>query len=167
MSDDQQFSMPAPGPEHALMKPMEGTFTSEVKIWMGPGEPAISTGVMKNSFQVGGLYLFHDYKGDATEGPFPSFVGQGYFGFNTTASKFEGLWIDNVSTAMQMETGTVDESGRVFEMHSEFVMPGAGVTFQKRTVITIVDDNHHKMISFITPPGGEEIKNMEINYTRA
>ena len=41
MSEDTQFKMPEPGPEHELLKPFEGTFAADVKIWMGPGEPVI------------------------------------------------------------------------------------------------------------------------------
>jgi hypothetical protein len=165
MTDEAQFKMPEPGPEHALLKPMDGTFTAKVTMWMGPGDPTVSTGKMTNSLQLTGLYLRHDYQGDASDGPFP-FEGQGYFGYNSTAGEFEGFWIDNASTAMQMETGTVDKSGKVFVMHSEFVMPGVGVTFQKRSVITVTDNDHHTMESFITPPGGDEMKNMVIEYQR-
>ena len=166
MSDDQQFQLPQPGPEHALLKPLEGVFASEVKMWMGPGEPNVSAGKMTTSFQLGGLYLYHDYKGNPTEGPFPAFEGQGYFGFNSTSGKFEGFWIDNVSTAMQFEHGSVDETGKVFEMHSDFVMPGTGVRFKKRSIITVTDNDHHTMESYITPPDGSEIKNMVIEYKR-
>lgn len=166
MSETPEFELPKPGPEHALLKPLEGTFSSQVKMWMGPGDPTVSTGLMKNSFRLNGLYLFHDYKGDQVEGPFPRFEGQGYFGFNSTSGRFEGLWVDNVSTAMQMETGTVDASGKIFEMLSEFEMPGQGTTFKKRSIITVIDNDHHTMESYISPPDGQEMKNMMIDYKR-
>jgi hypothetical protein len=104
--------------------------------------------------------------GDVCDGPFPSFEGQGYWGYNSTSGKYEGFWIDNASTAMQLETGTVDESGKVFEMHSEFVMPGAGITMKKRTVITVVSNDENTMESYVTPPDGVEMLNMKIDYTR-
>lgn len=164
MSDENQFKMPEPGPQHELLRPFEGTFNAEVKIWMGPGEPALSTGRMTNTFQVGGLFLHQEYQGDKVDGPFPSFVGRGYWGYNTNLGNFEGFWIDNASTQMQMETGTVDESGKTWEMSSEFEMHGA--TMKKRTIIKILDNDHHTMESFMTQPGGEEMKSMEIDYKR-
>ena len=54
----------------------------EVKIRMGPGEPSITTGVMTNSMDLGGRFLRQSYQGDAVEGPFPSFAGRGYWGYN-------------------------------------------------------------------------------------
>ena len=163
---DQGFQMPTPGAEHELLKPFEGTFKSVVKIWMGPGDPIESTGTMHNSFQLGGLYLHQDYVGDKVDGPFPSFEGKGYWGFNTSSQKFEGFWIDNASSAMQMETGSCSD-GKVWEMFSEFVSPMNGEVMKKRTVITLVDQDHHNMETYIVPDGASEFKNMEINYSRA
>ena len=162
----QEFQMPTPGPEHQLLKPFEGTFSTEVKMWMGPGDPMVSTGTMVNAFQLSGLFLQQDYQGDAADGPFPSFAGHGYWGYNTTTKKYEGFWIDTASTMMQMEFGDVDESGRVWEMNSEFIAPSTNQTMKKRTVITLVDDNHHSMVTFVEMPGQPEFKNMEITFTR-
>ena len=99
MSDTAHQGPPAPGPEHALLKPFAGTFRATVKLWMGPGDPMVQHGTMINSFQVGGLYLFQDYTGDQVSGPWPSFIGKGFWGFNTFAKEFEGFWIDNASTS--------------------------------------------------------------------
>lgn len=156
---------PTAGPEHERLAPFEGRFRATVKLWMGPGDPMVTTGVMVNSFQVGGLYLHQDYQGDATEGPFPSFVGKGYWGYNTTSQCYEGFWIDNASTQMQTEQGQVDESGKVWEMHSEFVHPQAPGPMKRRTVITLIDDDHHSMETYMGS-GAEESKSMEIQYVR-
>ena len=163
---EQGYQMPQPGAEHQLLKPFEGTFAAEVKIWMGPGDPAVSTGTMVNSFQLGGLYLHQTYTGDSSEGPFPSFLGQGYWGYNTTTKKYQGLWIDNASTTMQLEHGQVDSTGRVWEMVSECIAPGSNQPMKKRSVITVVDDDHHTMVTFMEFPGQPEMKSMEISYER-
>lgn len=167
MTAEQEFKLPAPGPEHELLKPFEGTFTAKVTMWMGPGEPTVSSGKIVNSFQLGGLYLHQSYQGDPNDGPFPSFEGQGFWGFNSTSRNFEGFWIDNVSTAMQMETGTVDETGKVFEMKSEFMMPGSDIKMKKRTLFTVHSNDHNTMESFVTPPNAPEVRNMMIEYQRA
>lgn len=166
MSSETEFKLPEPGPQHELMKPFEGTFKAAVQMWMGPGEPMLSSGTIVNSFQLDGLYLHQDYKGDATDGPFPSFQGKGYWGYNSTSQQFEGFWIDSASSSMQMETGTVDETGKVFEMNSEFVMPGSDIKMKKRSVFTVVSPDSNTMESFITPPGADEMMNMRIEYTR-
>ena len=81
------------------------------------------------------------------------------------AKRFEGYWIDNASTIMQLETGSVDETGKIWTMTSEMVDPEGG-TMSKRSVITLKDDDHHSMESFFTREG-QEFKAMEIQYSRS
>ena len=71
-------ALAAPTEEHAKLEAFVGTFAAEVKIWMGPGEPTVTTGVMTNSMDLGGRFLRQSYQGDTVEGPFPSFAGRGY-----------------------------------------------------------------------------------------
>ena len=164
MSEEQSFQLPTPTADHERLKPFEGTFKSEVQMWMGPGDPMISTGVMVNTFQVGGLYLHQDYQGDETDGPFPTFQGGGYWGFNTSSQQYEEFWIDCASTMMQLEKGTVDETGKIFEMSSEFEMHGAKI--KKQSIFTVFNNDHHRMEAFMTPPNSEKMKSMVIDYRR-
>lgn len=167
MPEASQPTMPQPGPEHARLKPFEGEFRAQVKIFMGPGDPEVSQGLMTNTFQLGGLYLHQDYVGDEVEGsPYPSFCGQGYWGFNSISQKYEGFWIDNASPMMQMETGTVDEAGTVWTMESETQMPD-GQTLRRRSVITIVDNDRHRNEMYFVQADGSEVKSMEIDFERA
>jgi hypothetical protein len=159
--------MPVPGAEHERLRPFAGTFRATVKIWMGPGEPQESTGTMQSSFQLGGLYLHQDYEGDRTDGPFPCFLGKGYWGFNTISGTYEGFWIDNASTMMQLETGDVDSGGKVWTMHSELTNPQTGRPMKRRSVITLVDNDHHTMEMYFAGPDGNDVKNMEISYERS
>jgi Protein of unknown function (DUF1579) len=158
---------PKPGAQHALLKPFVGTFKSIVRIWMGPGNPMESTGTMASDFQVDGLYLHQNYTGDPNEGPFPNFCGRGYWGFNFATGKYEGFWIDNASPMMQMETGDVDNAGKVWTMLSEMVNPQTGDPMTKKSVISLIDDDHHSMQMYFVGPDGNEFKGMEIQYTRA
>lgn len=160
--------MPTKTDQHSLLDKFEGEFRAEVTIWFGPDQSSSSSGTMKNSFVLGGLYLKQDYVGDPADetNAFPGFAGQGYWGYNTTSQQYEGFWIDNASTAMQLQMGSVDESGTVWTMLSKFIAPPNGVEMDRRSVITLIDDNHHTMENFITTPSGEEFKNMEIRYQR-
>lgn len=160
------FQMPSPGPEHELLKPFEGTFQAEVKMWMGPGEPAVSTGTMVNSWKLGGMYLHQDYVGDATDGPFPSFAGQGFWGFNSNSKMYEGFWIDNASSMMQNESGSVDQSGKVWTMTSKMPCAQTGQLMTKKSVITLLDNDNNKLEMYFTGDDGNESKAMEINYRR-
>ena len=169
MSDDAQSppGPPRPGSQHELLKPFEGRFRATVKLFMGPDQVHESTGVMVNTFQLGGLYLHQDYTGDAVDGPFPSFLGKGYWGFNTVVGRYEGFWIDNVSTVMQTESGEVDDTGKVWTMFGEVTHPATNQAMKKRSVITLLDGDGHRMDTFFTGQDGAEFKSMEIEYTRA
>ena len=150
---------------HERFAPFVGTFAAEVKMWMGPGEPAVSTGTMVNTLELGGRFLQQVYQGDANEGPFGDFAGRGYWGYNTVEKCYEGFWIDSVCTFFQVESGTVDASGTVWEMKGSMKSPQDGSTMAKRSVITLVNDNEHTMEMFFDF-GGQEMKTMEIRYTR-
>ena len=151
---------------HKNLAPFVGTFTAEVKMWMGPGEPHASTGVMTNSLDLGGRYLSQSFKGDQSDGPFPNFEGRGFWGYNTVTEKYEGFWIDTASTIMQHETGKLDASGKVWTMIGEMTDPQSGRPMQKRSVITLEDNDHHRMEMFFPGPDGNELKCMAIRYTR-
>jgi hypothetical protein len=133
---------------------------------LASGEPMVSTGIMTSTWQLGGRFLRQEYLADPLEGFSDRFAGEGYWGYNTATGQYEGFWIDNASTTMQLEKGQVDDRGKVWEMHSQSVHPGSGQTLNKRSVITLVDDDNHRMESFVTGPDGQEMRVMEIIYTR-
>ena len=166
MSEDSAPGLPTPGPEHKLLEPFEGTFRAQVTIYMGPDQTQQSTGTMINRFEVDGLYLHQDYQGDPNEGPFPKFVGKGYWGFNTATKQYEGFWIDNASTMMQMETGAVSADGKTWEMKSSFTHPQTGKEMLKRSVIELLDKDRHVMTSYFGESEASEAKTMEIQYSR-
>lgn len=151
---------------HKKFEGFVGRFAAEVKLWMGPGEPMVSTGVMENTLDLGGRFLKQVYTGDPGDGPFPDFAGRGFWGYNTVTKKYEGFWIDTASTSIQTESGSVDASGKVWTMVGETTNPQTGEAMKKRSVITLVDTDHHRMEMYFGTPDGGEGKGMEINYTR-
>ena len=159
-------AMARKAPQHDLFKAFAGTFRAEVRMWMGPGDPMVMTGSMVNRLDLDGRFLIQDYKGDPSEGPFPAFEGRGFWGYNTATEQFEGVWIDNASTMMQFETGSVDSAGKNWEIHGEMSMPGTDVKMKKRSVIRLQDNDRHSMEMYFTGADGKEQKNMEIHYTR-
>ncbi len=146
--------------------PFVGTFKAEVKLWMGPGEPLVSTGVMVNTLDLGGRFLRQEYTGDQVDGPFPSFEGRGFWGYNPTIEKYEGFWIDNASSGMQTETGDVDGAGKEWTMVGETINPANKQPMKKRSMIVVADNDHHSMETYFTGPDGNEFKAMAIVYER-
>ena len=52
-------------------------------------------------------------------------------------------------------------------MVGEVTSPQDGQKHRKRSVIEVVDDNHHNMDMYFSGPDGAEHKAMEISYVRA
>ncbi|MFN5322501.1 MAG: DUF1579 family protein [Planctomycetota bacterium] len=164
MSD--AFQPPRPGAEHALLAPFIGTFRATIRLFFGPGEPQISQGTMRNTWDVDGLYLNQHFTGDPAPPPYPAFVGRGYWGYNFSTRQYEGFWIDNASSIMQSETGAVDASGKVWTMLSEFTHPTTGERIARRSVIELKDHDHHVIESWMTGPNSQELRTMQIEYRR-
>ena len=157
---------PFPTTSHQSLSPFIGQFIAEVKIWMGPGDAHVTTGIMTNTMELNNQFLQQVYEGDPSEGPLPDFKGRGYLGFNTSTNKYEGFWIDVASTLMMHETGDLDAEAKVWTMTGEFNNPQTGQLMSKKSVITVIDNDHHKMEQFMVGSDGADIKTMEINYTR-
>jgi len=152
---------------HRAMDPLAGTFRARVQLWMGPGEPHVSTGTMVNEWDLGERFLKQTYTGDPGEGPFPDFEGRGYMGYNTVTKKYEGFWIDTASTMFQTEAGDYDPAARRWTMLGEVANPQTGGVMKKRSVFTLTGDDEHLMETFFTGPDGTEFKAMEIAFARA
>ena len=136
--------------EHQRLAPFVGTFNAEVRFWMGPGEPVISTGVMVNRMVLGGRFLRQEFQGASEHGPFgqmPGFSGEGYWGYNTVDKRYETTWVE-------------------WNFYSTMTNPQQGGAMEKRTIITLHDDDHHTMEMWFRDPDGPEVKAMEIIYKR-
>lgn len=155
-----------PGAQHKPLHDFVGTWRATVTMWMGPGEPMVTTGTMVNSLDLGGRYLKQDYTGDPNDGPFPSFEGRGFWGYNDVTAQYEGFWIDNASNQMATEFGPYDPKAKSWNMKGHMALPGGG-SMAKRSLIAKVSNNEHTMDMFFTGPDGKESKGMHIKYVRA
>lgn len=153
--------------EHAMLRPFAGTFRASVLMWLGPGEPMRLTGRMENRLDLGGSFLHQRYAGEGSYGPFGRFEGRGYWGYNTVLRRFESLWIDTATTFFQIEYGSVDATGKRWEMTGEMTDPSTGRALSKRTVIELIDADHHTMATHFKKEGEAEVRVMEIAYERA
>ena len=65
-----------------------------------------------------------------------------------------------------IESGDVDDTGKVWTMHSELTNPQTGQLMKKRSVIKLVDQDHNSVEMYYVGPDGNEMKAMEIQYVR-
>lgn len=154
-----------PGPAHAKLAAMVGTFRADGEFWNTPGAPSTkSEGTSVNTLEFGGRFVKQVY--DSTYEGQP-FTGVGYTGFDNVSQHYVGVWLDSMTTGiMPVSTGTIDASGKVITFCRSFVDPMTGKPAQTREVLTIDDANHHSFEWHQTGPDGKEFLMMKFGYTR-
>src|SRR4051812_27745850 len=79
-----------PGPQHAQMAKLAGSYTVAGKMWMDPAGPAVETkGTAEFTVILDGRYVRQDYKGSMPMGPGQEmpFTGIGLDGYDNVAKK--------------------------------------------------------------------------------
>jgi hypothetical protein len=150
------------GPQHESLARFSGAWRAEVKLYLAPGQgPQVSHGKMLNTLELGGLFLRQHYRDDSG-----MFEGHGYWGYNTTDGRYEGFWIDPMCSFFQLEHGQHDARSDAYEMRGSMTCPSTRQPMKKRSVIAYKSANEHTMEQWIETTPGQEMKTMEIRYTR-
>jgi Protein of unknown function (DUF1579) len=159
---------------HKILTDLDGNWTYTIRFWMNPdpnAKPQESKGTAVRKSMMDGRYSTLDVTGKM-EMPGPdgqkkemTFKGHGIDGYDNVKKKFVGSWVDNMGTGIMFSEGTYDPATKTFTYTSEFeALPG--VKQQIREVIKVTDKDHHTL-EWYENHGGQEVKTMEINYTRA
>jgi hypothetical protein len=150
-----------PGPEHAKLKDMEGTWDADVKMYNPDGTTSTSKGTMKAKMIMDGRVLQQHFDGEFMGQPFK---GLALSGFDNTKKKYWNIWIDSMGTGLMMTEGT-EQDGKLVST-GEMTCPADGKPQSVREVHTCVDKDHHNFEMYSTMSGTPEMKCMEIAYTR-
>ncbi len=172
MSEEMQAQMAkakeagTPGAEHAVLKALEGNWTTSTRSWMKPGEKAIaSSGSSSMGWVVDGRFLKQEFKGDWMGQPF---AGLGYLGYDKVKKEYVSVWMDSMSTGMFQGSGQYDAATKTLTEGGTFSCP---VTGEKdmwyRSEWKIVTDEKNIFSMYMKDPAGKEFKSMEILYKRA
>jgi len=153
-----------PGPHHAHLKQLEGTWDTNVKMWMQPGAPPeVSTGTSEAKLILGGRYVLATFKGTYMEKPFE---GLSITGYDNAKKEYVSLWIDTMGTGFMLSTGKCDQDGKVFTANAEMFDPVTNKIAKSKGITKIIDKDKHVDEMFMIGPDGKEVKTMEITYTR-
>lgn len=151
-----------PGPEHAELMKLAGTWDVESKVWTAPGaEPMATKGKATFTPLLGGRYLRCDLEGTFQGN---AFHGIGCMGFNNATRKYEHVWIDGMNTGMLITTGTETEPGG-WTLTGSCTGPG-GREVKMRDVMKRIGTDRMHMESFCDEGGGE-MKCWEGTYARS
>jgi hypothetical protein len=156
---------------HKLLAEMAGEWTYTVKMWMAPGQPpSESKGTMSRKAVMGGRFFMAEANGKfqmpGADGKMMDmdFKGMSIEGYDNAKKKFTSAWIDSMGTGIMMSEGTYDAASKTFTFHAESdVAPGMKTKI--RETLKMTDKDHHVM-EWFEPRGGQEVKTMEISYTR-
>jgi len=151
-----------PGSMHEMLAHKVGEWKAEVKMWMDPSQPP-STSEAKTVCEsiLGGRYFKSTHTGNMMGMPFEGFEITGY---DNVKKKFFSVWLDNMGTGVMMSEGTYDETTKTLTLTGQMTDP-MGTNMNVREVIKVID-NDNSIFEMYVDMGGQEMKNMEINYTR-
>jgi hypothetical protein len=103
--------MPKPGPEHALLKKLEGTWDSTMKF--GGKE---SRGKVTYKMELGGFWLAGTVQSELFG---QKFTGKSLESYNLAKKKYVSVWVDSMSTAPVVMEGTYDKEKKTMTMAGE------------------------------------------------
>jgi hypothetical protein len=160
---DAWMKASTPGDAHKKLEHMVGTWDTTVKSWMQPGAPPMeSKGTAVNSWVLGGRWMEERFTGTFMGMPFS---GIGYTGYDNIRKQYVGTWMDNMSTAVMISTGS-GGSGNTYEFSSSMDDPMTGKPSPVTEKVVVTDADHHSMEMWSPGPDGKMFKMMEITYSR-
>lgn len=155
---------------HKLLADLAGSWSTSVKM-MEPGkEPTLSKGSVTYKSIMNGRYVIGDHTGSmkmpGADGKMKDFTFKGMStdGYDNVKQKFTSSWMDNMGTGILMFEGTYDPATKTFTYTGEMeVVPGMKTPV--RSVVKVTDKNH-RTFEWYENRGGQEMKTLEIDYTR-
>jgi hypothetical protein len=169
----QMMEMAKLNENHKLLGQLAGNWTYTIKMWMNgdpSSKPETSHGTATRKPIMDGRFYVVDVTGKM-QMPGPdgkmkdtTFKGTGLEGYDNAKQKFVGSWVDNMGTGIMKSEGDYDSATKTFTYASEYEM-APGMNQKIREVIKVVDKDHHTF-EWYENRGGQDVKTMEIDYTR-
>lgn len=160
---DLYTKLAAPGEPHELFASLVGSWTTQTKEWMEPGKPPVeSTGVAEMKMLLDGRFLQQKFSGNMMGQPYS---GIGISAYDNIRERYVSTWMDTMSTGIFMMEGTASADGRTITLKGQHAEPGGGY-MTHRAIWKIIDNNTQTFDMYGAHHGGEEMKMMEITYTR-
>jgi hypothetical protein len=132
--------MPKPGPEHDVLKALEGTWESTLKA--GGQE---SKGTVTYKMDLGGFWLTGAMDSEMFGA---KFSGKSLESYHPAKKKYVSVWVDSMSTAPVIMEGTYDKEKKTMTMAGEG--PGMdGKPMKYRSVTTMPDKDTVEMTMWI------------------
>jgi len=126
-----QFA-PKPGPDHDVLKKMEGNWDLTMKF--GSNE---SKGTVTYKMELGGLWLVGSLESELFG---EKFTGKSLDTYDAAKKKYVGVWVDSMGTMPMVLEGTFDKATKTLTMSGDG--PGMdGKPTKYKSVSVMPDDN--------------------------
>lgn len=136
-----QPELPKPGPEHEVLKKMEGKWDLTMKA--GGME---SKGSVTYKMDLGGLWLVGDLECDFGG---MKFQGKGLDTYDATKKIYRSIWIDSMSASPMIMEGSYDKEKKSMTMTGEGPGPDGKGTAKWKSISTMPDDNTINFSMFV------------------
>jgi hypothetical protein len=148
-----------PGGHHAHLNDLVGEWEGTFKVTMQPDAPPMEMeGRVKRDWVLDGRYIQEEV---VCETPFGVFRGIGFVGYNNIDGEYQIIWMDNQSTAIYMETGTLDPKTMQMRTRGSQRNPATGQVMWTHGTLDLSSPDHHSFIGYQTLPNGTDSKMME------
>ena len=146
-----------PGPEHARLKQLVGTWETTMK---AGDEETKGTATFK--MELGGLWLVEEFKGEFAGAPFQ---GKGMSTYDVAKKKHVLFWFDSMSTGTLIAEGDYDKDTKTQTLMGE--MAGPDGKKQKVTLTTKMPDDDNMEFTLKGPgPDGKDAEMIKVTYRR-
>jgi len=154
-----------PGPAHAQLQPLAGSWTYTCKASMDPTKPPLEmTGTIERKWILGGRFLEERVAGTGFDGQPGGFEGVGLLGYDNVLQKYTSSFACSLGTGTSAGTGVADAPGH-FTFQTTCSCPVAKSRIPGRDVIRI-ESPDRVVLELYREIEGKEVKAMEIVSTR-
>ncbi len=151
-----------PGPVHKRLNDLAGTWDVALTYTFGGKEHA-GKATCEAKWILDGRFLQQEYHSRFQGKPFH--VVQ-LLGYDNPRKKTIEIMMDNLSTGLLHNEGSISDDGRVITNLGEGFDPSTNKPYKLRTVTTIVDNDHFTLEWFRINDGGKEEKVVSMAHTR-
>ena len=152
-----------PGEPHKLFATLAGSWITTTKEWMEPGKPPTeASGTADMKMLLDGRFLYQEFNGQMMGQPFN---GIGIDSYDNMRKRYVTAWMDSMGTGIFLMEGTASTDGRTITLRGSHPEPGGG-KMTHRAIWKLIDNNTQQFDMYGAHHGQNEMKMMEIVYTR-
>lgn len=162
---DEMMRAMEPGPMHAKLEPLIGSFEMAGQWRPTPDAPWDEfEGTVEREWVLDGHFVQEDVESVWLDQPF---TGRGLIGHDNVRGEYTMVWVDNRSTAIHATAGALNDAGQiVLEGENSDPMSGQEAAWS-RSVLDLSRPDEHTVEMWAHDEDGEPFVSMQMTLTRS